>query len=123
MDITARLAEEKIREAIKRGDLEGLPGAGSPLKFEDDSFVPDDKKLAYKILKNAGCIPPELELKKEAATLMDLISTLDDGPERTRWIRELNFKLLKFNTLMKRPLNTADCPEYEERIIAKISGE
>ena len=38
--------------------------------------------IAYRVLKNANCIPPEMELKKEILSLRDLIMFLDDEKER-----------------------------------------
>jgi len=36
-----------------------------PLPLDDDRHIPDDLKMAYKILKNSGYLPPEIELKKK----------------------------------------------------------
>ena len=60
-----RVAEKRINEAIQRGEFDNLPGSGEPLNLEDDRQIPDDLRLAYKVLRNADCLPPELELKKE----------------------------------------------------------
>ncbi|HEY7527996.1 MAG TPA: DnaJ family domain-containing protein, partial [Candidatus Deferrimicrobiaceae bacterium] len=68
MDPLALLAESKIREAMERGEFDRLPGAGKPLSLDDDSMVPHELRVAYRILKNAGCLPPELELRKEIIT-------------------------------------------------------
>lgn len=122
MDIFQKIAEERIREAMEQGLFDDLPNKGKPLKFEDESWIPEDLRLAYKILKNAGCIPPEIELRKEIIDLKDLLKTIDDDEERIRKIRELNFKLLKFNIGRKRPLYLEDFPEYEDKIIKKFIG-
>jgi len=61
------LAEQRIAEAVSRGELDELPGAGRPLELDDDKLIPEDLRLAYRILKNAGFVPPEvkkLELMK-----------------------------------------------------------
>ena len=55
------IAEQKIAEAIANGDFDDLPGSGKPLALDDDSLVPEELRLAYRILKNAGFIPPEVE--------------------------------------------------------------
>lgn len=122
MDIFEKIAEGKIREAMEQGLFDNLPNKGKPLKFEDDSWVPEDLRLAYKILKNAGCIPPEMEIRKEIIDLKELLKTIDDDEERIKRIRELNFKLLKFNIGRKRPLYLEDFPEYEDKIIKKFVG-
>lgn len=117
-----RIAEERIREAMARGEFANLPGAGRPLRLEDDALVPEDLRVAYKILKNAGCIPPELELRKEILTLHDLIRTIDGEDARKHIIRELNFKILKLDIRRRRTVNLADFPVYRERILGKLAG-
>jgi hypothetical protein len=122
MDPLARIAEEKIRESMARGEFDNLPGAGKPLALEDDSMVPEDLRVAYKILKNAGCLPPELELRKEIVTLKTLTAAIEDDGERRRKMRELNAKLLRLNAMRKRPLQLEDFPEYREQVIRKLTG-
>jgi hypothetical protein len=56
-----QIAETRIREAIERGELSGLPGEGRPLQLDDDSAIPEELRAAYRILKNAGFLPPELQ--------------------------------------------------------------
>lgn len=63
------LAEKRIAEAVSRGDFDDLPGAGRPLELDDDSLIPEDLRLAYRILKNAGFVPPEVEAINEIAEL------------------------------------------------------
>lgn len=63
------LAEQKLAEAVSRGELDNLPGAGRPLELEDDALVPEELRLAYRILKNAGFVPPEVQQINEVAEL------------------------------------------------------
>jgi len=116
------LAERRILEAMERGEFDRLPGAGKPLPLEDDSLVPGDLRVAYKVLKNAGYLPPELELRKEILTLRDLLRTLEDDAERSRKIREMNRKLLRLNLLRGKPAHLDPFPEYRERILEKLGG-
>ncbi len=116
------LAERKIREAMDRGEFANLPGAGKPLRLEDDSMVPEDLRLAYKILKNAGCIPPELELRREIITLRDLLRTVEGGEGRRDAIRELNYRILKLGVMGKRMVNLDEFPEYRERILGRMAA-
>lgn len=121
MDPLVALAEERIREAMERGEFDNLPGAGRPLVLDDDSMVPADLRVAYRILKNAGCIPPELEMRKEIITLKGLLRAAREGEERDRIVRELNARLLRFNLTRKRPLHLEDFPEYADRLAEKLS--
>ena len=116
------IAEERIREAMARGEFANLPGSGKPLHLEDDVMIPEDLRVAYKILKNAGCIPPELELRKEILTLRDLLRTIEDDDAKRDKIRELNYKLLKLGIMRRRAVNLDDFPEYKGRILGKMSG-
>jgi len=52
------LAEQKIAGAIKNGDLSNLPGAGQPIRLDDDSAVPEELRLAYRILKKLRIFTP-----------------------------------------------------------------
>ncbi|HEB74895.1 MAG TPA: DUF1992 domain-containing protein [Nitrospirae bacterium] len=120
MDAFRKIAEERIRAAMERGEFDDLPNSGKPLKIDEDASIPEDLRLAYRVLKNAGCLPPELELRKEILSLRELIDTIDDDKERLRNIRRLNFNLLKLNTLRKRPFYIDDIPEYEEPLLRRL---
>ena len=61
-----RIAEERIARAVAAGDFDRLPGAGRPLDLNDDLLVPPEVRMANRILRNAACLPPQLEVLKEA---------------------------------------------------------
>jgi hypothetical protein len=122
MDIFSRIAERRIVEAMQNGEFANLPGMGKPLTFENESMIPEDLRMVYRILKNAGCIPPELELKNEVINMSALINTIDDDKERLKKIRELNFKILRLNIMTNRPFNLDDFPEYELKVADKMTG-
>jgi len=69
MSIFARIAEAKIQDAMERGEFDALPGRGRPLQLDDMSGIPPHLRLAYKILRNAGVAPPEVELRREVYRL------------------------------------------------------
>ena len=84
---------------MAEGEFDDLPGRGRPLDFEDLSRVPAELRMGYKLLRNAGCLPPELEARKEAARLAALIATAGSPEERARLSRlradaELRYQLL-----------------------------
>lgn len=123
MDILSglqRIVEERIREAQEKGEFDNLPGRGQPLELEDDSRVPEDLRLAYKILKNAECLPPELHLKKEIRQMEDLLGQVSDEKEKYRLIKKINFMVLKLNMMGKRsPLleeGELYCKKVEEKL-------
>lgn len=115
------IAERKIQEAIRNGELDNLPGKGQPLQLEDDSHIPEELRLAYKILKNADCLPPELELKKEIVVLRDLLRGMEDLEEKYRLMKRLNFQIMKLNTMRRvSPLLEED-QVYFEKVVEQLS--
>jgi len=79
-------------------------------------------RLSYRILKNAGCMPSELEKRHHILNLKELLNTIDDDKERLKRLRELNFKIMEFNIMKKRPLYLENSPDYEQRILEKLTG-
>ncbi len=59
------IAEQRILEAIEQGKLDDLPGKGKPVELDQDWHLPPEVRLAYRILRNAGFVPPVLSLRKE----------------------------------------------------------
>jgi hypothetical protein len=123
MDFFYKIAERRILEAIENGEFDNLEGKGKPIIFEDETWIPEDLRIVYRFLKNAGCVPPELELRNEVINTFTLMNTLDDDKERLKKINELNFKLLKLNLTRKKPLHFEDFPEYESKIVDKLTVE
>ncbi len=68
-----KLAQKRMAEGIAQGLLDNLPGFGKPLVFEEPPpFVSREDWLMMKVLfKDAGILPPEVELMKEIAALKD----------------------------------------------------
>ena len=66
-------AERHIAEAQAKGEFDNLAGSGEPLILDDDSHVPPELRAGYRLLKNAGCLPPELEQRREAIQLLDIL--------------------------------------------------
>ena len=102
MDALARMAESKIRSAIARGEFDDLPGHGKPLQLEDLSRVPAELRMGYKLLRTAGCLPPELEARKDAARLGALLAATGDPEERARLSRLRSDALLRYQVLADR---------------------
>jgi hypothetical protein len=97
-----RLAESKIRDAMARGEFDDLPGHGKPLELEDLSRVPAELRMGYKLLRNAGCLPPELEARKEEARLGALLAATGDPEERARLSRLRADARLRYQLLIER---------------------
>ena len=98
MDAISIIAEQRIREACERGAFDSLPGAGKPLELEDDSHIPEDLRMAYKLLKNAGYVPEEVLDRKEAQSIVDALEKCGDEQEKVRQLMpyKLPAKLVEY---------------------------
>ena len=85
------LAERRIDEARARGEFDNLPGSGAPLELDDDALVPEELRVAHRILKNAGLLPPQLEPCREIRDIEALLLKTDDGSGRARLLARINF--------------------------------
>lgn len=115
-------AERHIRDAQQQGEFDNLPGSGEPLRLDDDSQVPAELRAGYRLLKNAGCLPPELAQRKEALALADLIKTVQqDDPDYQMLSRRLALLELK---LRQAGLSTEFLNgEYADSLRKKIGEE
>lgn len=122
MGIIALLAENKIREAIRKGELDNLAGRGKPLELEDLSNVPEHLRAAYIILRNADVLPEEVGLRKEIVSLQKLMNCCSGPDEKNAIEQKLTQKVLRFEILMeKRGINPA-LGTYKDKIHQKFGG-
>ena len=115
------IAERRIAQAIEDGTLTTDSWKNKPLPLDDDAFVPDDLKMAYKILKNSGFVPPEIETRKEIQNLEDLISQTEDEHQRVRQMKKLNVLMMKLDSQRAKSSSIENDEEYYRRIVEKVS--
>lgn len=121
MHLLEQLAEARIQEAIDRGDLCGLPGEGQPLVLEDDSAIPETLRAAYRILKNAGFLPPELQLRKELREAEQLLQQLPES-ERHRAHARLELLQLRLAASRRQPMNLLLEDQYRQRLLERFDS-
>ena len=115
-------AERHILDAQRKGEFDDLPGRGEPLTLDDDLHVPPELRAGYRLLKNAGCLPPELEQRREAVALTDLLNAVrPDDPQHAELSRQLALLELK---LRQAGLSTDFLRgDYADRLHNKIDKE
>jgi hypothetical protein len=118
-----KLIESRIKKAQDEGAFENLPGSGQPLHLEDDLYIPEDLRMAHKVLKNADCLPPEVQLRKEIRTTEDLLAGMTDTVQRYRTIKKINFLIMKLNAL--KDTNAAyDIPQrYYSELVERLGAD
>jgi hypothetical protein len=122
MRILDELAERRIAEAVARGDFDHLPGAGRPLAFEDESWIPPELRMAYRILKNAGFVPPEVEQRRELADAAKFLATSHDDAARARAAKRLNYLLMFLDRRNNGCTHLLLRGEYYARVIERMTG-
>ncbi|HOV87490.1 MAG TPA: DUF1992 domain-containing protein [Syntrophobacteraceae bacterium] len=121
--ILDKIAEERILEAMERGEFDDLPGKGKPLRLEDDSQLPPDLRMAYKILKNADCLPPEVQLRKDIRTAQSLLAGIQDAQEKYRQIRKLNYLIMKLNMSRRASVLLEEDQYYCEKVLDRLDSK
>jgi hypothetical protein len=119
------LVESRIRDAQARGEFDGLPGAGRPLPDEDFAGVPEELRVAVRILKNAGCVPAEIEGLKDLDALVAQLAAAEGGGELDEEARARGRRRLLALTiaLEQRGLgrSAAALTEYRDRVLERLA--
>jgi hypothetical protein len=117
-----KIVEERIRTAQRRGEFDNLPGSGKPLALDDDGHVAEELRLAHKILKNADCLPPEIELKKEIDRTEDLLAGMKDTSEKYRTLKKLNFLIMRLNLMSARSIEFEAPQQYSAKLVERLES-
>jgi hypothetical protein len=117
-----KIVEERIRTAQKKGQFKNLAGSGKPLALEDDRHIAEELRLAYKILKNADCLPPEVELKKEIERTEQLLGALEDASEKYHTLKKLNFLIMKLNAMRSSSFDLDMPQQYSTKLVDRLES-
>jgi hypothetical protein len=111
------LVERRIEAAIARGEFDDLPGAGRPLVLDDDPLVPEELRVAYRLLKNAGYVPPELTQVAAVNQLLGAISRAEMGEaESCKASRRLRALLIQLELSGRTATAQAAWQQYGEAL-------
>jgi hypothetical protein len=117
MKLLDALVEQRIAAAAARGEFDDLPGAGAPLEFDDDLLVPEEVRVANRIMKNAGFVPPAIE---HLRALHDLQAEFDKVADPTARCR-IQAKLLALDMALESLRGGTTVPhEYRRRIAERL---
>jgi DnaJ homologue, subfamily C, member 28, conserved domain len=114
------VAEERIQEAIRRGEFDNLPGVGRPLALDEDPLVPAELRIANRILSNAGLVPVEVLERREIADLKASLASLRDDKARRRVLVRL--ALLRLRLGPRRTVCLSRNASYARRVTEKLAG-
>ena len=118
-----KIVEERIRSAQKKGEFDNLPGHGQPLPLENERGVSEDLRLAYKVLKNADCLPPEIELKKEIRRTEDLLAAMEETAEKYSTMKKLNLLIMKLNAMRNTSVTHEMPQKYTSKLVERFGSK
>ena len=114
MNLIDQIAEQKIMDTLLKGDLDNLAGQGQPLHLDDDSFVPEEFRVAYRLLKNSGFLPPEASLRKEITDVNQLLMEAVSEEEEMKLSKRMNYLLMQLSVM------NSDSSIFSEEYYLKI---
>jgi hypothetical protein len=115
-----QIVEERIRQAQEEGQFDDLPGKGKPLKLDDDSKVAPHLRASYRILKNAGILPPQMQIRKEINHLRQLLDETQCEKEARCLVLQINEKILESNIMGRFSVSTGMDQVYSEKVIRRL---
>ncbi|HEY4351441.1 MAG TPA: DUF1992 domain-containing protein [Paraburkholderia sp.] len=124
MKLLDALVEQRIAAAAARGEFDELPGAGAPLNFEDDPLVPEEVRVANRILKNAGFVPPAVEQLRALHSLHDELAAVGDRATRCGLQAKMLALELALESLRGGPMLVPRdyCRRIAERLLERAAG-
>ncbi len=110
------LVEQRIQEGMEQGLFDNLRGAGQPLNLDEDRFVPDDMRMAFRMLRSSGLAPLWVDMNKEIRediarmhrfrahvhSQWTRISSIEREHRRDEYVqrvKEINSKILSYNII------------------------
>jgi len=115
------IAERKIAEAIARGEFDNLPGAGKPLELDDDALVPEELRVANRILRNAGFVPPQIG---QLVQINQLIASIEcreiDADENSPGARRLRALLIQLELSGRQATSHGAWMRYQDALALRF---
>ena len=115
------IVEERIKAAQKQGRFDNLEGKGKPLVFEN-SHVPNELRMTHKILKNAGFLPPEVEIRKQMTHVRALMDqAVQASEDQAKLHKKLNYLMAKLDAVRSTgPGSALARDRYKTSLLRKI---
>lgn len=106
MSDEVRGIEELIKDAMAKGEFDNLAGKGQPLDLSAYFEAPEDLRMGYGMLKSAGFVPEEAQLRKDIAALREELRSCTDETRRRELSKAIQEKNLAYSLSMERAKKT-----------------
>ena len=81
---------QHLDESVRNGELQAAKNYGRPLDFGDGyDETPPALRLAFKMLKDSGFVPPEVETMRSIAQLREQVAAIGDAAQAQALRRRL----------------------------------
>ena len=120
MTLLDQIAERTIQQAVQRGEFDDLPGVGKPLQLDDDALIPEELRAGYRLLKNAGYLPPELQLNKEIKEAEQLLACVQDAGQRDQAERRLRYLKLCLSQSRGEGVDFVIERSYQDKLLQRL---
>ena len=97
-----RGTEGAIQSAMERGEFDDLKGIGKPLDLNEYFDTPEDIRLGYTLLKNAGYVPEEVQLLNQIEELKTKLKQAKDQNQIQELRKLLRDTQLNYDLRMER---------------------
>lgn len=97
-----RIADRKIREAMQEGEFDNLPNRGKPVDLDEYFKWPADIRMAYSVLKSAGCVPEEVDLLNAIAALERTLAAAQGDDEQARLRKTIALRRTQLEIALER---------------------
>lgn len=100
--LLSKFVEEKIQEAISKGEFDNLEGKGKPIDLTAYFNTPAEFRVGYSLLKSNKFVPEEVEILKEIGFLKEEIKDCEDELLKRKLTKELNEKNMTLSIIIER---------------------
>jgi hypothetical protein len=122
LSIIQTIAERKIQQAMAEGTLADLSHwKNKPLPPDDMANVPEDLRMAYRLLKNGGYLPEEIAVQQEITRLEQLLATCTDEKEKVRQLKKIGCLKTKLECRMGRAIQLGEEGPYYHQVVDRLS--
>jgi hypothetical protein len=102
MEFFTEIALQRLQTAMANGEFDNLPGRGRALPPDPAAGQPPEWRLACKVLRNAGLVPPEVQLLRDMDELRRRRSESADEGERALLLRRLRLTETAYRILQEQ---------------------
>ena len=113
----------KREKKRKEKEAKKLARAENKNSLDDDSMIPEALRAGYRLLKNSGYLPPELQLQREIREVEDLLAQTQEAAERSACEKRLRLLRARLGESGRGASRLLELGRYHDRLLEKWEGD